>query len=96
MDWINWACRAPEATFQKLLHGLNNVTGRLRYYAFYCWLLDEYMAGIGGRYALGEHRSSPAKALHPNKEFIMAMIGQHPDLLLTNILSTFETLGELT
>ena len=37
----------PEATFQKLLHGLNNVTGRIRYYAFYCWLLNQYMEGVG-------------------------------------------------
>ena len=31
-----------EATFAMLLPGLNNVTGRLRYYSFYCWLLDLY------------------------------------------------------
>ena len=77
----------PEATFQKLLHGLNNVTGRLRYYAFYCWLLDEYMAGIGGRYAAEGASTDPVlqKRFIRTGEFIMAMIGQHPDLLLTNI-----------
>lgn len=31
-----------DATFTLLLPGLNNVTGRIRYYSFYCWLLDEY------------------------------------------------------
>jgi len=31
-----------DATFSKLLPGLNNVTGRVRYYSFYCWLLDSY------------------------------------------------------
>jgi len=77
----------PEATFQKLLHGLNNVTGRLRYYAFYCWLLDNYMKGIGGRYAKEGASTDPAlqKRFIRTGEFIMAMIGQHPDLLLTNI-----------
>ena len=77
----------PEATFQKLLHGLNNVTGRLRYYAFYCWLLDEYMEGVGGRYAQAGASTDPVlqKRFIRTGEFIMAMIGQHPDLLLTNI-----------
>lgn len=36
-----------EATFAMLLPGLNNVTGRLRYYSFYCWLLDQYSLRIG-------------------------------------------------
>ena len=31
-----------DATFTLLLPGLNNVTGRIRYYSFYCWLLDQY------------------------------------------------------
>lgn len=36
-----------DATFSMLLPGLNNVTGRIRYYSFYCWLLDEYSKQIG-------------------------------------------------
>lgn len=36
-----------EATFAYLLPGLNNVTGRIRYYSFYCWLLDTYAADSG-------------------------------------------------
>lgn len=33
---------SSDATFSMLLPGLNNVTGRIRYYSFYCWLLDQY------------------------------------------------------
>ena len=36
-----------DATFSLLLPGLNNVTGRIRYYSFYCWLLDEYANRVG-------------------------------------------------
>lgn len=36
-----------DATFAMLLPGLNNVTGRIRYYSFYCWLLDEYSSTVG-------------------------------------------------
>jgi hypothetical protein len=77
----------PEATFQKLLFGLNNVTGRIRYYSFYCWLLDVYIEGIGGRYAKEGASTDPVlqRRFIRTGEFIMAMIGQHPDLLLTNI-----------
>lgn len=31
-----------DLTFSLLLPGLNNVTGRIRYYSFYCWALDLY------------------------------------------------------
>ena len=31
-----------ERAYTYLLPGLNNVTGRIRYYSFYCWLLNEY------------------------------------------------------
>ena len=30
------------ATYSKLLPGLTNLTGHIRYYSIYCWLLDEY------------------------------------------------------
>ena len=36
-----------DATFQMILPGLNNVTGRLRYYSYYCWLLDQYSERVG-------------------------------------------------
>jgi len=31
-----------EATYAAMLPGLSNLTNRLRYYGFYCWLLDVY------------------------------------------------------
>ncbi|MBO6793246.1 MAG: hypothetical protein JJ895_05010 [Balneolaceae bacterium] len=36
-----------DVTFQMILPGLNNVTGRLRYYSYYCWLLDQYSERVG-------------------------------------------------
>lgn len=36
-----------DSTFSLLLPGLNNVTGRIRYYSFYCWLLDQYSIKVG-------------------------------------------------
>ena len=31
-----------EATYATMLPGLSNLTNRLRYYGFYCWLIDFY------------------------------------------------------
>ena len=42
-----------EAIFATLLPGMNNVTGRIRYYSFYCWLLKQFKdtgAGPDGVY----------------------------------------------
>lgn len=36
-----------EACFALLLPGLNNVTARIRYYSFCCWLLEEYAQRVG-------------------------------------------------
>jgi hypothetical protein len=33
---------ASEATYAMLLPGISNLTNRMRYYGFYCWLLDKY------------------------------------------------------
>ena len=33
---------ASEALFASLLPGLNNVSNRIRYYSFYCWLISEF------------------------------------------------------
>lgn len=33
---------ASEALFTSLLPGLNNVSNRVRYYSFYCWLINEF------------------------------------------------------
>jgi len=35
-----------QAAYSILLPGLTNLTNRLRYYGFYCWLLDEYDSRI--------------------------------------------------
>jgi hypothetical protein len=34
---------ASEATYAMLLPGISNLTNRMRYYGFYCWLLDKYV-----------------------------------------------------
>jgi len=31
-----------EATYSTLLPGISNLTNRLRYYGFYCWLINFY------------------------------------------------------
>lgn len=59
-----------EATFTLLLPGLNNVTGRIRYYSFYCWLLDEYSKQIGSTNPL-EQRKFIRRA-----EYIVALVSQ--------------------
>ncbi|MGD1823446.1 MAG: hypothetical protein ACPKM0_11890, partial [Pleomorphochaeta sp.] len=35
-----------QAAYSILLPGLTNLTNRLRYYGFYCWLLDEYNSRV--------------------------------------------------
>ena len=35
-----------EATYAALLPGVTNLTNRIRYYGFYCWLLDFYAENI--------------------------------------------------
>ena len=35
-----------EATYATLLPGVTNLTNRIRYYGFYCWLLDFYAENI--------------------------------------------------
>lgn len=45
-----------DATFSMLLPGLNNVTGRIRYYSFYCWLLDEYSKQSGDTNPSEQHK----------------------------------------
>lgn len=37
---------AAERLFTTLLPGMNNVTQRIRYYSFYCWLLNRFYQGI--------------------------------------------------
>lgn len=62
-----------EATFAMLLPGLNNVTGRIRYYSFYCWLLNEY-AKRNGSTDPSEQRKFIRRA-----ELIVALVNRCSD-----------------
>lgn len=59
-----------DTTYTLLMPGLNNVTGRIRYYSFYCWLLDQY-SKINGS-------TDPAiqKTFIRTAEFIIALSAQ--------------------
>lgn len=57
-----------ERIFDMLLPGLNNVTGRIRYYSFYCWFFGWYSDEIG-------IVSSKDQILHLRRtEFLLALI----------------------
>ena len=61
-----------EALFASLLPGMNNVTDRIRYYSFYCWLLNRFKdAGVG-----------PARQ-YPREDFITFL--RTSEYLLANI-----------
>lgn len=45
-----------DKTYRLLLPGLNNVTSRMRYYSFYCWLLDYYSEESGSTDPKGYRR----------------------------------------
>lgn len=62
-----------DTTFSFLLPGLNNVTGRIRYYSFYCWLLDAYSKEFGSTNPI-EQRQFIRRS-----EFIVALISQYID-----------------
>ncbi len=59
-----------DSTFSILLPGLNNVTGRIRYYSFYCWLLDEYSKRVGST------NPNEQKKFIRTAEFIIALSSQ--------------------
>src|SRR5690554_771999 len=59
--------------------GLNNVTGRIRYYSFYCWLLDQYSKRSGSTDPI-EQRKFIRTA-----EYIIALSSQFYDGANTNI-----------
>lgn len=64
-----------EALFASLLPGMNNVTDRIRYYSFYCWLLDRFKnTGVGtdGKY----HREDFIKFLRTS-EYLLANINYY-------------------
>jgi len=59
-----------DTAYTMLMPGLNNVTGRIRYYSFYCWLLDKY-SKINGS-------TDPAiqKTFIRSAEYIIALTSQ--------------------
>ena len=59
-----------DTTYTLLMPGLNNVTGRIRYYSFYCWLLDQYSKTNGS--------TDPAiqKKFIRSAEYIIALTSQ--------------------
>lgn len=60
-----------ERIFDLLLPGLNNVTGRIRYYSFYCWFFDWYASTIRIT-----SKKSQNKYLR-RAEFLLALIAAH-------------------
>jgi hypothetical protein len=59
--------------YSTLLPGLNNVTGRLRSYSFYCWLLTEYARQIK------TNDPKEQKRFVRRAEYILALIAAHAD-----------------
>ncbi len=47
---------SSDATFSLMLPGLNNVTGRIRYYSFYCWLLDQFSIVVKNKTAFEQQK----------------------------------------
>jgi len=62
-----------DSTFSILLPGLNNVTGRIRYYSFYSWLLDSYSKESGST------NPKDQRQFIRRAEFIVALISQYVD-----------------
>ena len=64
-----------EALFASLLPGMNNVTDRIRYYSFYCWLLVRFKeTGVGadGKY----HRDDFIRFIRTS-EYLLAIINYY-------------------
>ena len=62
---------SSDATFSQLLPGLNNVTGRIRYYSFYCWLFDTYSK------INGSTNPDDQKLFIRRAEYIIALASQY-------------------
>ncbi len=60
-----------DSTFSLLLPGLNNVTGRIRYYSFYCWLFDVYSKVVGST------NPENQKQFIRRAEYIIALASQY-------------------
>lgn len=59
---------AAEDLFTTLLPGLNNVTARIRYYSFYCWLLDKFFSN-NSQPTVGEYNR-----FIRNAEYLLAIL----------------------
>ena len=81
-----------ERIFDLLLPGLNNVTGRIRYYSFYCWFFDWYATTIRNT-----SRSKQNNYLR-RAEFLLALIAAYKNLGgvpgITKALAIFESSDE--
>ena len=52
------------ATYGCLLPGLTNLTGHIRYYSLYCWLLNEYKEIVGILGKVCGHTGNGVKTSH--------------------------------
>lgn len=65
---------ASAKAYSTMLPGLNNVTGQIRAYAFYCWLLSEY-ANI-----IESTDPKAQKQFVRRAEYIIALLSHHVDI----------------
>ena len=64
-----------EALFASLLPGMNNVTDRIRYYSFYCWLFERFKeSGVG---ADGKYHSGDFVRILRTSEYLLAIINYY-------------------
>jgi hypothetical protein len=64
-----------EQIYATLLPGLNNVTGRIRCYSFYCWLLDQYAIVTDGNPTVALQQRFIRRA-----EYLAALIAETHDV----------------
>ena len=86
---------SAESLFTTLLPGLNNVTARIRYYSFYCWLLDKFFEiygtpTVGDYYSFVRHSEFLLALLHtnledaggiPGIEYALTVMSDKPDVV---------------
>lgn len=63
------------ATYGCLLPGLTNLTKRIRYYSFYCWLIDEYNSAGATKYKT--HQRNFIRRAELSIAFIMHELGEN-------------------
>jgi len=74
---------ASEATYAMLLPGISNLTNRMRYYGFYCWLLDKYGA------INSEANSQEQYRFIRRAELMLALIMQSEFAEVTQVTGSF-------